>query len=155
MSDASQETKLNQQIQPAGRHAINSGKLIVAVDDDATNIAILESAITGAGYPFLGASGGTACIEMLKRYSPNLLLLDIEMPDLDGFEVCRHIRCNPHVTQMPIAFLTQRRREEDVRRCIELGGNDFIVKPFDLPMLLGRVRYWTRRRPGGFGLGDA
>jgi CheY-like chemotaxis protein len=140
--------------QPAARHSINSAKLVVAVDDDATNIAILESAIAGAGYPFLGASSGIECLEMLKRYSPNLLLLDIEMPDLDGFEVCRHIRCNPHQTQMPIVFLTQRRREEDVKRCIELGGNDFIVKPFDLPMLLGRVRHWTRRRPGSFGLGD-
>jgi DNA-binding response OmpR family regulator len=140
--------------QAVPRHSINSGKLVIAVDDDTTNIAILESAIAGAGYPFLGAGSGFECIEMLKRYSPNLLLLDIEMPDFDGFDVCRHIRSNPHVTQMPIAFLTQRRREEDVRRCIELGGNDFIVKPFDLPMLLGRVRYWTRRRPGSFALGD-
>jgi DNA-binding response OmpR family regulator len=139
---------------PVPRHSINSGKLVIAVDDDTTNIAILESAIAGAGYPFLGATSGFECIELLKRYSPNLLLLDIEMPDFDGFDVCRHIRCNPYVTQMPIAFLTQRRHEEDVRRCIELGGNDFIVKPFDLPMLLGRVRYWTRRRPGSFGLGD-
>lgn len=145
---------MTQQAQPAGRHSINSAKLVIAVDDDATNLAILDSAIAGAGYPFLGASSGIECIEMLKRYSPNLLLLDVEMPDLDGFEVCRHIRCNPHLTQMPIAFLTQRRSEEDVKRCIELGGNDFIVKPFDLPMLLGRVRYWTRRRPGSFALGD-
>jgi DNA-binding response OmpR family regulator len=143
-----------QQTQPP-RHSINSGKLVIACDDDPTSLHILDSAIGGAGYPFLSASNGAECIEMLKRYSPNLLLLDIEMPEFDGFDVCRHIRFNPHLTQMPIAFLTQRRSEEDVRRCIDLGGNDFIAKPFDLPMLLGRVRYWTRRRPGTFGVGDA
>jgi CheY-like chemotaxis protein len=124
----------------------NSGatKVVIGVDDAPENLAMLEAAVRAGGFTFLGAASGVECLSLLTRVVPRLILLDIEMPELDGFETCRRIRMNPHLRAVPVAFLTARRTADDVKQGIAVGGNDFIIKPFDVVKLLGRVRHWTQ-----------
>jgi DNA-binding response OmpR family regulator len=124
----------------------NGNKLIVGVDDDVENLAMLKHAIEAAGYAFIGMTNGSECVDILSQFEPRLLLLDIEMPDMNGFETCRRIRAECNLPHMPIAFLTGRKSREDVKRCLAVGGNDFIIKPFEVLTLLNRLRYWTTRR---------
>lgn len=123
-----------------------SAKIVLGVDDAPENLFLLQSAVKAGGYTFMGARSGTECLSLLTRVVPRLILLDIEMPLMDGFETCRQIRAMPHLRQVPIAFLTARKTTEDVQKCIQLGANDFIVKPFDMVKLLERIKHWTSRR---------
>jgi DNA-binding response OmpR family regulator len=77
---------------------------------------------------------------------PKLILLDVQMPEMDGFETCRRLRGMFLIKTVPVAFLTARKSPEDVRMGLSAGGNDFIVKPFDPEKLLGRVDHWMGRR---------
>ena len=123
-----------------------STKIVLGVDDAAENLFLLQSAVKAGGYTFMGARSGAECLSLLRRAVPKLVLLDIEMPVMDGFETCRQIRAIPELRQVPIAFLTARKTREDVRMCLAAGGNDFIIKPFDMVKLLDRIKYWTARR---------
>jgi two-component system, OmpR family, response regulator len=122
-----------------------SGKVVIGVDDAPENLAMLQAAVRAGGFSFFGAESGRECLTLLNRVVPRLVLMDIEMPDMDGFEVCRRIRMIPEMRQVPVAFLTVRRTPEDVKHCLDVGGNDFIIKPFDIVKLLERVRHWTSR----------
>jgi CheY-like chemotaxis protein len=124
----------------------NSSKLIIAVDDAPENLVMLKHVVEAAGYTFMSASSGGECITLLKRAEPRVLLLDIEMPEMDGFATCRRIRAELELAQMPIVFLTARKAPEDVKECIAAGGNDFIIKPFDAAKLIERLAYWTTHR---------
>jgi len=122
-------------------------RIVIGVDDEAGNIEMLSSLIEGAGFTFMGASSGTECLTLVARIEPRLILLDIEMlPGMDGFETCRRIRHDMRLKPVPIVFLTGRKTAEDVKRCLQAGGNDFIVKPFDPVKLIERVEYWMVRR---------
>jgi DNA-binding response OmpR family regulator len=123
-----------------------STKIVIGVDDAPENLFLLQSAVKAGGYTFMGARSGAECMTLLHRVMPRLILLDIEMPMMDGFETCRQIRAMSHLRHVPIAFLTARKTTEDVKKCIELGANDFIVKPFDMVKLLERIKHWTSRR---------
>jgi CheY-like chemotaxis protein len=123
-----------------------SAKIVLGVDDAPENLFLLQSAVKAGGYTFIGAHSGKECMTLLHRVAPRLILLDIEMPDMDGFETCRQIRAIQALRHVPIAFLTARKTAEDVKRCISVGGNDFIVKPFDMIKLLERIKHWTSRR---------
>jgi CheY-like chemotaxis protein len=123
-----------------------SSKIVLGVDDAPENLFLLQSAVKAGGYTFVGAKSGAECLSLLHRIMPRLILLDIEMPMMDGFAVCRQIRASREFQHIPIAFLTARKTSEDVKRCLEVGGNDFIVKPFDLAKLLDRIKHWTAKR---------
>jgi two-component system sensor histidine kinase/response regulator len=123
---------------------LNRSKLVLAVDDAKENLSLVQAAVGAAGYSFIGASSGRECLSLLTRIQPKVILLDIEMPELDGFETCRIIRATEEPrARVPIVFLTARKTAEDVKRCIAVGGNDFIIKPFDLVKLLDRIRHWA------------
>jgi len=126
----------------------SGSNILLGVDDAPENLFLLQSAVKAGGYTFVGARSGSECLTMLHRVVPRLILLDIEMPTMDGFETCRRIRALPEVSHVPIAFLTARKTAEDVKECLDVGGNDFIVKPFDMAKLLERNRHWTARRVG-------
>jgi CheY-like chemotaxis protein len=122
-------------------------KIVLGVDDDESNVQLLSSLIENAGFTFMGASSGSECLSLLSRVQPRLILLDIEMaPGIDGFETCRRLREGPRLKSVPIVFLTGRKTGEDVKTCLKVGGNDFIVKPFDPVKLIDRVEYWLGRR---------
>jgi CheY-like chemotaxis protein len=126
----------------------NKGKVVIGVDDTLENLTLLGHVLGAAGYTFFGAPSGAECLAMLARIEPRLILLDIQMPEMDGFATCRAIRSHGRLRHMPVAFLTSRKTIEDVRAGVTAGGNDFILKPFDHAQLVGRVNHWTRQRIG-------
>ncbi|HEY2707570.1 MAG TPA: response regulator [Caulobacteraceae bacterium] len=121
-------------------------KIVLAADDQPENIMMLESLIESQGFTFFGVGSGAECLSLAQRIGPKLILLDIQMPELDGFETCRRLRAIFALKQVPVAFLTARKAAADVQTGIKVGGNDFIVKPFDPEKLLSRVVHWTSRR---------
>ncbi|HEY2658916.1 MAG TPA: response regulator [Caulobacteraceae bacterium] len=126
--------------------AARSGKVVLGVDDQPENIMMLESILESQGFTFFGASSGMECLSLVQRVNPRLILLDVQMPEMDGYETCRRLRRMTQFHAMPIAFLTARKEVEDVKTGIAVGGNDFIVKPFDPVKLVNRVVHWTSRR---------
>lgn len=123
----------------------NRSKVIIGVDDVRANLALLDAALKSAGYTFIGASSGLEALDVLNRVRPRLILLDVRMPDMDGFETCRRIRLRDDLARVPIAFVTACKTEADVRACVAVGGNDFIVKPFTVAHLLERTAHWVSR----------
>ena len=121
-------------------------KLIVGVDDAAENLLLLQHLVESAGYSFIAAKSGLEGLNLLNRVVPRLILLDVEMPEMDGFETCRRMRADYTLPYTPIVFLTARNTQDDVNRCVASGGNDFITKPFEPVKLLERLNYWTTRR---------
>jgi DNA-binding response OmpR family regulator len=116
-------------------------KILVA-DDDRELRDILAFALRRAGYLVLEASDGMRALDLFREESPNLVLLDLNMPLLDGFEVCRRIRAESTV---PIIMLTVRGQEEDIVRGLDSGADDYMAKPFSPQTLLARIRAQLRR----------
>jgi CheY-like chemotaxis protein len=122
-----------------------SSKIVLGVDDAPENVLLLQAVVKSGGYTFVAAKNGAECLTLIHRIIPRLILLDIQMPDMDGFETCRRLRANPTLRHIPIAFLTALKSAADVTTGLAAGGNDFIVKPFDPAKLLARVKHWTGR----------
>ena len=129
----------------AGRIA-HKNKVILGVDDTPQHLRLLEQCILAGGYTFFGAVSGVECLKLVNRVEPRLILLDVQMPELDGFETCRRLRDNTGLDHVPIAFLTSRNSPDDVRLGLSVGGNDFILKPVSFVRLMERVQHWTSRR---------
>jgi DNA-binding response OmpR family regulator len=120
--------------------------VVVAVDDSREMLDILKSVIAGAGYRFYGAANATQCLRLVRDVQPDVILLDIQMPEADGFELCRQIRAIEAFQTIPIAFVTARRTAQDVKAGIAAGGNDFITKPFDAKNLMARIDRWVKQK---------
>lgn len=120
-------------------------KTVIGVDDARENLMLEKAYIEAAGFRFVGVATGAECMALVVRIKPKLILLDIQMPDVDGFETCKLIRAIPEGQKVPIAFVTARKTEADVRAGLAAGGNDFIIKPFNRARLIDRVHYWTAR----------
>ena len=119
--------------------------LILGVDDNHTNLKLLRIIIESAGYSFVAAESGLACLDLLWRVQPKVILLDVKMPGLCGIETCRRIHSQlPHITA-PILFLTASNTSEDLSAALEAGGDDFILKPFSPEKLLDRITAWSRK----------
>lgn len=121
-------------------------KIIMAIDDQSETLLLIQSFVEAAGFSFVGALRGREAVTLADRMVPRLILLDIEMPHMSGFETCKLLRTNPVLRSVPIAFLTARKTAEDVTGGLGAGGNDFIVKPFDPDKLIERIEYWMARR---------
>ncbi len=117
-------------------------KVLIAEDD--RNIrAGLEEILSEEGYETVAAENGTQALELYRRESPDFICLDIMMPGVNGYEVCREIRrADPGV---PIIFISAKSEEVDKVLGLELGADDFILKPFGVPEVLARIRAVTRR----------
>lgn len=126
--------------------AARRSKIVLGVDDEPDNLLMLSALVEGAGYTFMGASSGAQCLTLLTRVQPRLILLDIQMPAIDGFTTCRKIRQYPKLEAIPIVFLTGRKTGRDVRECLAAGGNDYVVKPFQPAKLIERIDFWLARR---------
>lgn len=118
---------------------------ILAVDDDLEVLGTLARALTPEGYDVGRASSGAEALKMLGQRRPDLIILDIIMPGLDGLAVCRVIRANPSYNDLTILFLTARGHTDDVVMGLDAGGDDYVVKPFQLAELTARVRALIRR----------
>ncbi|PVE32348.1 hypothetical protein DC030_15185, partial [Enterococcus faecalis] len=97
------------------------------------------------GYQVFHASRGEDAVRMITEAAPDIAVLDIRLPDIDGYEVCRRLRQNRRMHDLPVIFLTEKREREDKLIGLELGAVDYITKPFDIQELRLRVRNALRR----------
>lgn len=114
---------------------------ILAVDDIATNIMLLKAVLSRAKYKIVTASGGYEAIEKASKEAPDLILLDIMMPDLDGYEVIKHLKADPATQDIPVIFLTALHNPEDIVKGFKLGASDYVSKPFNHEELITRVTH--------------
>jgi signal transduction histidine kinase len=117
---------------------------ILIVDDEAAVRQILAELLGEEGYRLAFAGSGTEALAQAGTLSPDLILLDIMMPDMDGFETCRRLRANPRLAEVPILLVTALQAPEHRLRGIEAGADDYIAKPFDSIELLAKLRTITR-----------
>lgn len=117
---------------------------ILVVDDTEPNLRLLRALLTGAGYEVITAPCGTDGIAAATRENPDLILLDIMMPDLTGFDVCQRLRALAETRHTPIVFLTALHEMEDHMRAIDVGGDDVLTKPINKLELLLRVKSLLR-----------
>jgi len=117
-------------------------KRILIADDEAHIRALLELTLEDledAGVELLSASDGLEAWDIAQAEQPDLIILDVMMPGLSGYEVCQLVRCDPDLSNTHIIMLTAKGQEADQGRSIEVGANEYITKPFDPNYLIGRV----------------
>ena len=117
-----------------------SESLILIVDDVPENLQVLAGHLSGFGYRVMPATSGPKALLSARARVPDLILLDVSMPEMDGFEVCRCLKNLPELAAVPVLFLTARTAPEDVVRGFDAGGVDYLTKPFNSAELLARVR---------------
>lgn len=118
--------------------------LVLVVDDDSTQRLLARAALEQAGFTVQEAEDGLAAVEMAANERPDLILLDVEMPNLDGFGACSTIRKMPDFAETPIVMLTGREDDESVQSAYDSGATDFVSKPISWSLLAHRVRYIMR-----------
>jgi DNA-binding response OmpR family regulator len=117
---------------------------IALIEDDADLYSLVKYNLEKEGFAFVGLQTGRSSLEFLRREKPDLAILDIMLPDVDGLEICKAIRSSPELSQVPVIFLTARASEADRIIGLELGANDYIVKPFFVRELVARVKTQLR-----------
>ncbi len=119
-------------------------KTILVVDDEPDILNVLKYNLQKEGYAVLTARNGRQALDLI-HHRPNLILLDVMMPETDGFEVIKELKSNKGASQIPVVFLTAKASEVDEVLGLELGADDYIVKPISIPKLIARVRNVLRK----------
>jgi len=120
---------------------------VLLVDDEEVNIYALKIILESRGYRCLTATNGVDALRIASEALPDTVLLDIHMPVMDGYEVCRRLKDDPRTQPIPILFLTARHRDQnEIIRGLDLGANDYVTKPFNADELLARVGVMIRVR---------
>lgn len=114
---------------------------ILIVDDVMSNVLLLKVLLTNEKFAIATASNGRQALEQVEKENPNLVLLDVMMPDMSGFEVAQHLKSNPNTADIPIIFLTALNSTADIVKGFQVGANDFISKPFNKEELIIRVTH--------------
>ena len=117
---------------------------VLVVDDTPANVKLLVDVLTAKGYTALAATNGEDALAMIAREPPDLVLLDIMMPGLSGYDVCRRIRANPETALLPVVLCTSLDPQQERINGIEAGADDFVAKPINRPELLARVKSLLR-----------
>lgn len=121
-------------------------QLILIIDDNGTNLKVLSQTLTSAGFQLAVATNGEEALEQVLEELPELILLDVKMPKIDGFETCIRLKANPKTKDIPIIFMTALSETIDKVKGLSLGAVDYITKPFDEQDVLARVRVHLRLR---------
>jgi len=119
---------------------------ILIVDDEEDIIELIKYNLKNEGYSILTAEAGEQAIKIAKQSRPDLIVLDLMLPGMDGLEVTRYLRSNDQTRDLPIVILTAKGEESDIITGLELGANDYISKPFSPKVLTARIRAILRRR---------
>ncbi|KLU55063.1 hypothetical protein EL84_23545 [Paenibacillus sp. VT-400] len=124
--------------------ALLSGRQVLVVDDDIRNVYALANALEQYGMNVISAQNGYECLELLERggVKPDIIMMDIMMPELDGYETTRQIRERLGLTQLPIIALTAKAMKEDREKCIAAGASDYLSKPLNIKDVLSRMKLW-------------
>ena len=112
---------------------------ILMVDDNPANLQVLQATLEGKGYRLLAARDGASALAAAAKAAPDLVLLDIMLPDMDGFDVCRRLKSDPETSEIPVIFLSALEHTQDKVKGFELGAVDYITKPFQSEEVIARV----------------
>jgi two-component system KDP operon response regulator KdpE len=115
---------------------------ILVVDDEPQITRVLKTALSSRGYSIRTAADGDEAVQTMKEWSPDLLITDLRMPNMDGLALCKHVRSK---SQMPIIVLSVRGEEQTKVEALDAGADDYVTKPFNMNELLARVRAAIRR----------
>ena len=119
---------------------------ILAVDDEEDILELIRFNLEREGYQMICAASGDSALKSLRKSSPDLIVLDLMLPDMDGLEITRILKADPITRSIPIIMLTAKGEEADIVTGLELGADDYITKPFSPRILTARVRAVLRRR---------
>ena len=119
-------------------------KKILLIEDDSDLFSLLKYNLEKEGFQLTGLQTGKGAIELCRQVRPDLILLDIMLPDSDGLDICKGIRRDPELAATPVIFLTARASETDRIVGLELGANDYVVKPFFVRELIARIKLQVR-----------
>ncbi|MCA9771391.1 MAG: response regulator transcription factor [Myxococcales bacterium] len=121
---------------------------ILAVDDEEDILELIRFNVARDGYTAITATSGEKALELARREKPDLILLDVMLPGLDGLEVCKRLKSDPSLRHIPVLMLSAKGEEADIVSGLELGANDYIPKPFSPRVLMAKIRAALRgRRP--------
>lgn len=126
-------------------------KTVLVIDDEPELVKLLDYNLTKAGYLVLTARDGEKGLAAARQHHPDLVMLDVMMPGLDGWEVCKKLRAEPATAAVPLLMLTAKAEEGDQVLGLELGADDYVTKPFGVNELLARVKALLRRAEGQAG----
>lgn len=118
---------------------ISTPSLILVVDDEPKNVQVAGALLLQHGHEIIGAHSGMEALEKLKSFRPDLILLDVMMPGMSGFDLCRHLREDPENQSIPVIFLSAATDKHFVVEALDLGGVDYVTKPFHGPELISRI----------------
>jgi len=118
---------------------------ILVVDDEEDILELIQYNLSKEGYTITCVDSGEKALTEIQKQKPDLILLDLMLPGLDGFQVCRHLKTNPETVHIPIIMLTAKGEETDIVTGLELGAEDYITKPFSPRVLIARIRTVLRR----------
>jgi two-component system phosphate regulon response regulator PhoB len=119
---------------------------ILIVEDDKDILELLEYNLGREGYKTLGAETGEDGLKIAEKAAPDLVLLDLMLPGIDGLEVCRKLKAGSSTSDVPIIMITAKGEETDVVTGLELGADDYVTKPFSVQIVIARIRAVLRRR---------
>jgi len=122
------------------------GEAILIIEDEHDIRELISYTLENEGYEVFKAADGTKGLETARKKTPDLILLDIMLPDIDGLEVCRRIKRDEHTGSIPVIMLTAKSEDSDVISGLELGAEDYITKPFSPRVLVARLRAVLRRK---------
>jgi two-component system alkaline phosphatase synthesis response regulator PhoP len=118
---------------------------IVAIEDEPDLLEVVRYNLTREGYSVRGSENGEDGLELIRRSSPDLVLLDLMLPGIDGLEICRRVKFDPAMSGIPIIIVSAKGEESDVVSGLELGADDYVTKPFSPRELIARVKAVLRR----------
>lgn len=121
-------------------------KKILLIEDDSDLFSLLKYNLEKEGFATVGQQSGKGVLELCRQARPDLVLLDIMLPDSDGLDICKSIRRDPELAPLPVIFLTARGSETDRIVGLELGANDYVVKPFFVRELIARIKLQFRHQ---------
>jgi DNA-binding response OmpR family regulator len=130
---------------PVSPGARRGGKKILVVDDEADIVELITYNLKRSGFDVISATDGNTALELASRELPDLIVLDLMIPGIDGTEVARRLKADPRTSGIPIVMLTARGEETDVVVGLTIGADDYITKPFSIKILLARLNTVLRR----------